>query len=177
MPSVLHQLKGGDRRSIGAANAAAAKARKSRRVFDELVEGLRDEDPLVRMRTADALEKASVFHPDWLSAHKAALLAAMLSNQPEVRWHVAQMAPRLDWPPRQRARVIAWLTECMEHDSHIVRSSALTALAEMAADDSALQNKVRKLLARAQTSPAASMRARARRLLHKFPTLDRNRQR
>lgn len=172
MPSVLHRLKGGDRRSIGAANAAAAKARDSRRIFGTLVDGLHDEDPVVRMRSADALEKASVLHPDWLSAHKAALLAATLSDQPELLWHVAQMAPRLDWPPRQRARVIAWLTQSLKHESRIVQSSALTALAEMAAGDPALQNKARKLLAQAQTSRAASMRARARRLLLQFPVLD-----
>jgi hypothetical protein len=123
------------------------------------------------MRSADALEKASALHPGWLSEHKLALLTAMHSPQPEVRWHIAQMASRLRWPPRQRVRLIAWLIACLEDKSLIVRNSALTALAELAACDPALKAKVRKLLTRAQASPVASTRARARRLLCQFPAL------
>lgn len=171
MPSLLTRLKGGDRRSIGAAEALASAACKSRRVFDLLVGGLGDADPLIRMRSADALEKSSVVRPEWLTAHRSALLAAIHCPQPEVRWHVAQMAPRLRWPPRQRMHVLAWLTDCLDDESIIVRTSALTALAEFAVSDPALRRKVRKLLARAQASPFSSLRARARQLLRRFPAL------
>lgn len=171
MPSLLNRLKGGDRRSTGAADAVAAAACKNRRVFDTLVGGLYDADPLIRMRSADALEKSSAIRPEWLAAHKRALLAAMHCPQTEVRWHVAQMAPRLRWPPQQHAHVIAWLTECLDDESMIVRTSALTALAKIALSNRALKGKVRKLLISAQASTAPSMRARARRLLRQFPAL------
>lgn len=168
----LHdQLKGGDRRSIGAADAVALKAQESRRAFDQLVEGLCHEDPLVRMRCADALEKASALRPQRLVGHEAALLAAAHSDQAEVRWHVAQMAPRVQWPPRQRARIVAWLTECLRQKSNILRTTALTALVEMAANDPELRAKSRTLLKQALASRSPSMRARARRLLRQFPTL------
>lgn len=171
MHSTLDRLKGGDRRSIGAANAVADLARKDRRTFDNLAAGLDHENPLVRMRSADALEKASAVHPDWLSAHKRTLLTAMRCEQPEVRWHIAQMAPRLRWRPQQRTRVVSWLVGCLEDESLIVRASALTALAEMTAGDTALKGKLRRLLVQTLASPIPSMRARARKLFGQFPAL------
>jgi hypothetical protein len=146
-------------------------ARKNRRTFDALVAGLDDEDPLVRMRSADALEKASAPNPDWLLTHKHALLAAMHCPQPEVRWHIAQMAPRLRWRAQQRTRVINWLVGCLDDESLIVRASALAALAEIAASDPTLRARVRKWTLDALASPIPSMRARARKLLRQFPAL------
>jgi hypothetical protein len=171
MHKIHDRLKGGDRRSIGAANAVADLARKNRRTFDNLVEGLGDEDPLVRMRSADALEKASAVHPDWLSAHKRALLAAMRCPQPEVRWHLAQMAPRLRWRSRHRSRVINWLARCLSDESLIVRASALEALAEIAASDPNLRARARSWISNALASTHPSMRARARKLLGQYPAL------
>lgn len=171
MPSVLDRLTGGDLRSIGAADAVALEAREDRRTFDALVGGLGDKDKLVRMRSADALEKASRFQPAWLARHAQALLAATTCPQLEVRWHVAQMIPRLRWQPAHFHQVTNWLVACLDDDSLIVRTSAMTALAELAEGDAALSSRVAKLLVQSLVSPAASVRSRARKLLQEHPRL------
>jgi hypothetical protein len=38
--------------------------------FAEIIDGLRHEHPLVRMRSADAAEKISAARPEWLQRHK-----------------------------------------------------------------------------------------------------------
>lgn len=172
--NVVKALHGGNLRSIGAANAVVRHVLRSPRSLPVLVGALAHEEPIIRARAADVLEKVSVHHPEWLFEHKRALQAAMRQEQQEVRWHMAQIAPRLRWAPRQRARIVAWLMECMGHESRIVRACALTALAEMAADDPALRVRVRNLLTKAIASPIASLRARARKLLRQFPVLDAN---
>jgi hypothetical protein len=51
-------------------------------------------DPLVRMRAADAAEKASAQMHHLLNPHKAALLVLMEeTTEIELRWHLAQMVP------------------------------------------------------------------------------------
>lgn len=169
--SIADRLRGGDLRSIGAANAVVSEVLESPQELSALVEALPHEDPVVRARAADALEKISRLNPDWFSAHRKALLSAMNSKQQEVRWHVAQMAPRIDWLADQRRTVVDWLFAGLGDNSRIVHVSALTALAEMAVDSPALRAKVGPLLMQASESPIASLRARARLLLHQFPEI------
>ena len=93
---LLDSLRGGDRRSIGRANAVAAEAAADPRKLAVLVEGLMDADPVVRMRAADELEKATAAVPTRLDPHKQRLIAlAAEARQHKLRWHLAQMLPRL----------------------------------------------------------------------------------
>jgi hypothetical protein len=52
-------LRGRDRRSIGNVDAVVAAVQKKPDLFKDLAGGLFDEDPVVRMRTADAMVKLS----------------------------------------------------------------------------------------------------------------------
>ena len=86
MREVTNLLRGGDRRSIGRSNEAARMAITDKRAFDALARGMSDVDALVRMRSADALEKASRARPDWLQPHKVSLIRLMhTTEQPSVR--------------------------------------------------------------------------------------------
>ncbi len=94
--SIRTVLAGGDRRSIGNAHALAATIADDPHLFDACVQAMSDDDPVVRMRAADAVEKASRSRPALLAPHKAALLGAISKiNQHEVRWHLLQLLPRL----------------------------------------------------------------------------------
>jgi hypothetical protein len=53
---MLEMLKGGDRRSIGISNEAVARVLKEPELFDTLYAGLFADDPVIRMRSADAAE-------------------------------------------------------------------------------------------------------------------------
>jgi len=59
-------LKGGDRRSIGRSNEVTKLVLRQPGRFAELVECLWSEDPIVRMRAADAAEKVSAMKTDLL---------------------------------------------------------------------------------------------------------------
>jgi hypothetical protein len=60
MTIILSKLKGGDRRSIGNVNAVVAAVGKRPGFFKDLVSGLFDPDPIMRMRKiASQTEKSS----------------------------------------------------------------------------------------------------------------------
>ncbi len=69
MHPILGKLQGGDRRSIGRSDEVVAQVLADPALLAPLAEGLLADDPLVRMRAADALEKVTAQHPDWLQAH------------------------------------------------------------------------------------------------------------
>ena len=50
------------------------------------------------MRAADAIEKITMRHPEYLQPYKTQLIEQLaLIDQKEVRWHVAQMVSRVAW--------------------------------------------------------------------------------
>ena len=70
MHQLLRKLTGGDRRSIGNVESIIQDVKKKPSLFDVLFEGLAVDDPLVRMRAADAIEKISADQPDLLRPFK-----------------------------------------------------------------------------------------------------------
>jgi hypothetical protein len=93
---ILDQLRGGDRRSLERVPQVIELVSKNLELVGELEVGLVNDDPIIRMRAADALEKVSMGHPALLDPFKDILLnVAADSEQQEVRWHIAQMLPRL----------------------------------------------------------------------------------
>lgn len=92
MSQVLQKLKDGDLRSIGKADEAVQDILNDPQLFEEVFEGMLNDDPRVRMRSADALEKVSSKHPEYLQPFKNLLINEIAKiKQQEVRWHVAQM--------------------------------------------------------------------------------------
>lgn len=73
---LIASLAGGDRRSIGAVHSVVAQTLRDPSLVQDLVAALRSPDPVVPMRAADALEKISRHHSDWLIKYRARLLQA-----------------------------------------------------------------------------------------------------
>ena len=167
MKSLLSKLKGGDLRCIGASNEVVGLILKSPRLLDELFDGLSADDPRVRARAADALEKVSVKHAEWLQPHRSRLLNdATRIEQKEVRWHVAQIIGRLKLTPKQRNKAVRILRRYLDtSDSQIVKVSALQALANLAAQDHQLRPGVTRLAREALETGSPSLKARAKKLL------------
>jgi hypothetical protein len=61
---ILRKLEGGDRRSIGRSSEVVTDVLADPRLFGALFAGLSVDDPVVRARAADAVEKISVIHPE-----------------------------------------------------------------------------------------------------------------
>ncbi len=166
LSKILIQLQGSDRRSIGRANEVARLVLKEPRRFRELINCLWDENPVVRMRAADAAEKVSAKKPRLLDRHKSELLGLLAeAEQIELRWHLAAMVPRLRLTPAERQRAAAALQRYLEDRSSIVKTFALQALTDLAQNDATLHPKVKHLLEEAVQSGTPAMRARARKLL------------
>jgi hypothetical protein len=66
MNQILSWLSEGDRRGDGLSDEVAEFVLKNPKVLDDLLEGLREHDHVVRGRTADALEKIVRKKPEWL---------------------------------------------------------------------------------------------------------------
>ena len=166
LPALAARLGGGDRRSTDAAGEVALAVLAEPTLAPKLVALLRHGDPIVRMRAADALEKATRQQPDLLTPFARELLHEIGPiPQQEVRWHVAQMIPRLSLDAQSRAEAVTLLRVYLADPSRIVIVEALTALAALARDDAALRVWLLPDLREAVANGAPSVRARARRLL------------
>jgi hypothetical protein len=163
---LLALLTGADRRSIGRADEVAAMILKHPMLFAELIAGLWDVDRVVRMRAADAVEKVSRKQPELLVPFNAELLGLLAeASEQELRWHLAQMAPRLRLTGKERLRAASLLKDYLDDHSSIVKTFAIQALADLANADPALLPDTVELLEQAVRSGTPAMRARARKLL------------
>lgn len=164
--SIAPLLKGGDRRSIGKANQIAKLVLSEPKRFAELVQCLWDEDPIVRMRAADAAEKVTVKRPELLNPHKQELLGLLTeAEQIELRWHLALMVPRLKLIAPERQRAAESLLRYLEDRSSIVRTFALQGLADLARQDTSLKEMAKQAIEESLRTGTAAMKARARKLL------------
>jgi hypothetical protein len=163
---ILKTLSGGDRRSIGEAGLVVELVLKTHALLGDVIRGFTHDDPLIRMRCADVAEKVSVVHPEWLARHKSALLSfAIAVQEKEVRWHMAQMLPRLALSPSERRTAVALLFKYLNDESRIVKTWSMQALFEMSEKDARLRARVVPVLEAAIESGSAAERSRARKLL------------
>jgi HEAT repeat protein len=174
------KLTGGDRRSIGRSEEVVERILADVRLFDPVFDAIGDDDPLVRMRAADAIEKVSARRPELLKPYARRLLEFGEIEQQEVRWHVAQMLPRVPLRAPERRRAVALLERYLDDRSSIVRTWAMQALAELAMDDAALRRRVVPIIRRLTETGTPAMRARGRRVLQtlsaaRSPVADRER--
>jgi HEAT repeat protein len=118
------------------------------------------------MRCADVAEKVSAAHPEWLQRHKQVLLSfASTVQEKEVRWHMAQMIPRLELSPSERRRAVALLFKYLEDGSQIVKTFSMQALFEMSAADAKLRAQVVPILQGAVHNGSPAVRSGAKKLL------------
>jgi hypothetical protein len=159
-------LSGADRRSIGKSNQAVARVLRRPRGFRALIRCLWSENPVVRMRAADAAEKVSVRRPDLLIPFKSELLGlADEASQPELRWHLALMLPRLPLDLSERDRAIATLRQYLGDPSSIVKTMAIQGLFDLAQAHPASRSELSGLLEECCRAGTPAMRARSRKLL------------
>jgi len=167
--TLLNKLTGGDRRSIGQSNQVVALVLKRPTLFPQLMQGLWSSDPLIRMRAADAAEKVSLRQPERLQPFKTKLLRLLdEATQQELRWHLAQMIPRLRLSKRDRSRAASGFRHHLDDQSSIVKTFALQALTDLAASDGELIPEVEGLLHKVAESGTPAMKARGRKLLRRL---------
>ena len=172
MTSILSKLKGGDRRSIGNVHAVVAAVGKRPPLFKDLVSGLFDPDPILRMRAADAMEKISADDPHLLEPFKSKLLGlARQTRQQELRWHLAQMIPRMDLTAQETNAVTDIFVDYLTDDSKIVVTFAMQALSDLAAKKGRISTGVLSALEKLTQTGSPAIQARGKKLLPKLKNL------
>ncbi len=126
-----------------------------------------DEDPVVRMRSADALEKVSAKHPEYLQPFKRRLINEISKvNQQEVRWHTAQMFSYIEVTKNERDMIMEILFHWLESEkSNIVRVFSMQTLANFARDDEKVKGKVVGKIRKVMKDGSPSLVSRGRKLL------------
>ena len=164
MNSIYSKLKGRDLRSIGKANNIVREVTKQKE-FDKLFEGLFDVERLIVMRAADAIEKITITHPEYLESHKDELLEfCKTANHIELKWHLAQLMPRLKLSKKETGIVwnilTQWANDKME--SRIVRVFSLQALFDIQKQYPWLKKDFTDTLERLDRENIPSIKARIR---------------
>lgn len=135
-------------------------------MFPRLIAGLWSEDPLVRMRAADATAKLARKNPALLRPYKKELLGLMReAKQQELRWHLAVMVPRLSLSAKERQLATSLFSGYLEDRSSIVKTYALQGLADLAQMDPNIRPTVVEILREATRNGTPAMKARSRKLL------------
>ncbi|HYG86552.1 MAG TPA: ACT domain-containing protein [Azospirillum sp.] len=168
MGTLAQRLARGDRRTTGDAPSVADEVAADPARLPELVECLFSPSAGIRMRAADALERVSRVVPRALDAYTDRLLTEVAAiDQAEVRWHVAQILPRLTLDEAQRWRAAALMVQWFGHaESRIVRTSALQAMVDLAENHGGLRELAAEMMRAALRSGVPSLAARARRILN-----------
>ena len=162
-------LRGGDRRSIGRANAVASALAREPSRFDELWSCLSSSEPLVRARAADALEKFSRTHSSRFAKRKRELLAGTWEDgTPEVRWHLIAITSRVAMTRSEAMSYCVYLNHCLMSDSsRIVKVMSLQAAFDLKATHPQLENEFERMISFALRSSWPSLKARAVRIVAK----------
>jgi hypothetical protein len=171
MHAILKKLTGADRRSIGKSNEVVVEVLANPKLFGIVFDGMRHDDPELRMRCADVVEKITVAHPEYLRPYKRELLQQVAKiEQQEVRWHVAQLFSRLKLTLKERRAVVEILRNYLNDKSRIVKTFSMQALADIAEQDAELRTPIIKQLQELTRTGSPAMRARGKKLLAKLIT-------
>lgn len=159
-------LEGGDLRTIGGVKFLLPLIR-DQKDFDSLFRYMYSKDRPIVMRAADAVEKITIGHPEYLAGHKRDLLALLQSAEDkELKWHLSLLVSRLPLNDHELKLVLAKLKEWAGNpaESRIVRVNALQALCEIKDQDPGLEKDFRTLIGKLQKEEIASINARIRNL-------------
>lgn len=166
MKKLLDKLKGGDRRSIGQADAVVQALKKDPSRFQEIFHGFKCQDPVVRMRAADIVEKVTRDNHGLLKCYEREIIYEFsMIEQQEVCWHIALLLPRLSVGKKDREKIVDVLRRYLEHESKIVVVNAMQALAELAKMDGLLKKQAVRLITSKMVDGSPAIKARGKKLL------------
>lgn len=177
MQNDLQRLEGGDLRSKGEADQVAQDIVDNPARFASVFDGIFSPDELIRMRAADAIEKASAINPELLQPYAERLLSdAVLIQQQEVEWHVVQMLPRLKLDEAQAKKAFESLRRYFRTSgSRITQAFCVSSGYALAQAHPALMHEFRGWLMVALQSPSPAVKARAHAVAEELRELDQRR--
>ncbi len=167
-------------RAVDIMNLLGDDGRRSVRYVDQTVKRLGERPDFVpvvigcmlnshrglAMRAADAAEKFSRRHVESLQPYVEDLVKiAITQTQREVRWHLAQLLPRLKLSYEQAKSLLdIWNNDFYNSPSRLVRVASLQAVHDIAKNYPSARKKFEQMLDFALERGGASVKARARQL-------------
>lgn len=170
MSRIVKKLKGGDLRSIGRSDEVVQEILDNPSLFREVFQGVLSSDPIIRMRSADVIEKISAKHPEYLQPFKDKLINEVSKvKQKEVQWHTAQMFSYIKVNKKERDKIIKILLSYIEtSDSNIVKVFSMQTLADFAEKDQELNPRIIKLIEEMMKQGAPSVISRGKKLVERL---------
>ena len=162
MKNLEAYLKGGDLRST-AGVAQLVPMIKSQNEFDLLFPYLKAENRLLAMRAADAIEKITLDHAEFLKPHTAHLIQLLeRARHKELKWHLSQLISRVPLTNDQMHHTWLILTKwAMDtSESKIVRVNALQALFELSKRNIRFEKSLAPILQSLEKEEVPSLKAR-----------------
>ncbi len=148
----------------GAIEASEICLQSPQRIL-ELLELIKGGTPKYKLCASDALEKISVQRPELLRQFESEIFEIACSEtQQEVRWHMAQIAPRLDLNLEKANEWVTLLRRFLNDKSRIVVTFAMNAIWEISQRYEI--NGARELIEKLAEKGPPSVKARARKLLN-----------
>jgi hypothetical protein len=174
MEKILRKLQGGDLRSKGKSEEVVKDMENNLTLLPKVISGLFDEDPIIRMRVADALEKYSVKHSDKLQKYNRILIwEASKTRQQEVRWHLAQIYGRLSLSKHEMDHItIALLNWIRTDNSRIVIVFCMQTIADFAKKDPSRKRNAINLIEKLMLNKSPAIIARGKMLLDDLEKMD-----
>ena len=159
-------LSGRDLRSLGHNNKVIELV-TDQKSFDELFALIFHPERSVVMRAADAVEKITLKNPNYLRPHKIRLLQMLrTADHKELKWHVAQLIPRIALNKKEATEVVQILTQWArnKNESKIVRVNSLQGLFDVAQEHPDWTEGISETIALMQRENIPSIQARIRKL-------------
>ena len=166
MPDFAPLLLGKDLRTIKNADNVAQLV-TDQASFDDLFTLLfHHERPLV-MRAADAVEKVTRKHKEFLAPYKVQLLSLLKGAiNIELKWHIAQLIPRIRLDPHELQEVWSILSYWVRNpnESKLVRANSLQGLFELSRQAPAFRTQFAAVLDDLSHERIPSLIARVKKL-------------
>ena len=123
------------------------------------------------MRAIDAIEKITLKHPNYLLKHKNEILdLSTVALDKELKWHLAQIIPRLSLTPHELTKawklLMDWALD--NNNSRIVRVNSIQGLFEMLKENNELTQDFALTLTELEKEHIPSINARIRSIKNKI---------
>lgn len=169
MHPLLLSLSHGDKRMVEGVEEAVGAVENDPSLFQILIDGLQSNHELIAMRSADAIEKLTITHTDWLLPFKKTLNSLVITaKQKEVRWHLCQIITRLELKLSERKELIEQFKLYLNDQSKIVITFTMQTLVDLAGNDKQLIHEIFPLIEELTLKGSPAMRSRGKKLLVKL---------
>jgi hypothetical protein len=166
MSSITEWLSEGDLTSDGISDEVVRLVLADRRLLDDLVAALDDEDDSTRGHAADALEKITRKQPGRVLPHLPQLMRIAKEDPvPMVRWHMAMIFGHLAVFPKHTPFLCGMLLSQLEDPSVFTQSWAIVSLCILARQNARLTDRIVKAVAKLSQSQSAAIRSKVKKAL------------